>query len=164
MNLIQKKKLFFLFGLYIIEGVIAFLILSSIPVDPKNTSYMGYSAPRFMVLLIILTGILFFTAMIIFELKKSKTISNIIRALQEDNRSIYFLEFIGLICTLFLLLTFSYRFINSESLSIYYIRLLPLFLWGNLICIQGLFILPSVLFDCDLWKGIKLFSAKIRNI
>lgn len=164
MNPIQKRKLFILFGLCLIEGVIVFIILTSIPVDPKNRSYMGYSALRFMVLFLILLGILFFTTTILLMLKKkNKPISNIISALQKGNRSIYLLEFIGLIFSLFLLLSISFLFINSDLFSIYYTRLMSLFIWGDLICTQGLFILPSVLFDCGIWEGIKRFIAKIRN-
>ena len=165
MNPIQKKKLFILFGLCLIEGVIAFLILALIPVDPKSRSYLGYSAPRFTVLFLILLGILFFTATILLMLKeKNKTISNIISALQKGNRSIYILEFIGFIFTLFLLSSILFLFINSDLFTIYYTRLLPLFTWGDLICIQGLFILPSVLFDCGIWEGINRFIAKIKKL
>ena len=163
MNPIQKRKLFILFGLCLIEGVIVFLLLTSIPVDLKNRSYLGYSALRFMVLGLILLGILFFATLILLLRKKQARISNIFRALQKGNHSIFLLELIGFIFSLFLLLSISFLFINSDLFSIYYTRLLPLFSWGDLIFLQSLLILPSILFDCGIREGIQRFIAKIKT-
>jgi hypothetical protein len=156
----NQQRILILFGLLgIFEGLGTLVYLAVIPSDSKNNLFLGFSASRLgmMIGVLIVAGVLaFFT----YRCFREESFSNYISRNLLQRNEIYlpifvFASILGIVGWIGLMLP-AYR-ILPEYLA-YYERLYPLILWGALLGVQTVILLPLIRYGSN-WHELKTQSS-----
>ena len=123
-----------------IEALLSAFYLLSIPRDPKNNAFFGYSAPR-MIIIIGLLFIFFGIMVLTIEIyKRPAKATSVFQKFFESNNHLWWFFILSMMFifmgTTFLLLKPSGRSPQDYTLELYYIRLSPVILWITLVSAQ----------------------------
>ena len=118
-----------------VEGVAVIATLLSIPSDPKNAFYFGYSKSRLIMLGGVLAALLFLAVLLIDRRLRTRITGRLTPAAPLEKT----LPWVGGLTMLFLWLTIWIPAYRLEEWASSFTRLQPLLIWVELMVVQGVF-------------------------
>lgn len=116
----------------ILEGIVVFLVLFSIPTDPKNSFFLGYSKSRLILLAVSLVLLLVFVVTLLHQRIRQPIIDWIAESRWLQGVT----SWVGGVMLLLLWLTVWIPAYRLEELAATFTRLQPLLIWVELIAVQ----------------------------
>lgn len=154
------KPLFcILLSLNLLEGLITIISIISIPTDPKNAFFWGFSLSRLLILGIscLVLGI---QIILFVNIKKVlKTLDHLFASA----RLIQWIKWVGAVAAICLWLTIWFPANRLETLAASFVRIKPLLLWLELIIFQ-VYVFSKLVLNAEIQEGNNLTTKNRTKI